>query len=321
MAAERLAAAAAIIAAEARLSAMDADLAARDAVVRGNAARLAEKQAPVAALVAGLVNLGRRPPLVSLADDHDLTQMVRMRALLDAAVPRIRARSAALSAELEASRRIAEGARHARRQVAMARAELAKRQLAFAQLEIRSLDRAARFDAGALGADDRMLSASEGVAALDNEWERERAGRRLAGELAKLPDASRRPFGPNSKPPRIPFSFTLPIDARVVDGLGQVSASGIRSRGTTFAARIGSPVMVPADGVLIFAGPYRRHDGIAIIDHGGGWMSLLLGVRPAFAKGQRVARGTILGRALGPVTIELSNRGQPQSAALIAASS
>ena len=97
LAAERVAAAAAIIAAEARISAMDADLAARDALVRANAARLAEKQAPVAALVAGLVNLGRRPPLVSLADDHDLTQMVRMRALLDWRYGRIRARSAALS--------------------------------------------------------------------------------------------------------------------------------------------------------------------------------------------------------------------------------
>jgi septal ring factor EnvC (AmiA/AmiB activator) len=290
-------------------------------VVLVNAARLAEKQAPVAALVAGLVNLGRRPPLVSLADDHDLTQMVRMRALLDVAVPRIRARSAALSAELEASRRFAEGARQARRQVSMARAELAKRQLAFAQLETRSLDRAARLDADALGADDRMLSASEGIATLDNEWERARAGRRLAGELARLPGASRRPFGPDSRTASPPFAFTLPVNAAVVDGMGQVSTSGVRSRGTTFAVRAGSPVLAPADGVVIFAGPYRRHDGIAIIDHGHGWMSLLVGVRPALARGARVARGSMLGHALGPVTLELSNRGRPQSATLLAASS
>ena len=321
LAAERLAAAAAIIAAEARISAMDADLATRDALVRANAARLAEKQAPVAALVAGLVNLGRRPPLVSLADDHDLTQMVRMRALLDVAVPRIRARSAALSVELDASRRFAEEARKARRQVTIARTELAKRQMAFAQLEARSLDRAARLEADALGADDRMLSAGEGVAVLDNEWERERAGRRLAGELARLPGAARRPFGPDGTTIKAPFAFLLPVKAQVVGGMGQVSASGIRSRGTTFASRAGSPVLVPADGVLVFAGPYRRHDGIAIIDHGKGWMSLLVGVRPAVARGARMARGSLLGQAIGPVTIELSNRGRPQSASLLAASS
>lgn len=317
-AADRLAAAAAIAAAEARITELDAGLAARDALVSANAARLAEKQAPVAALVAGLVNLGRRPPLVSLADDRDLTQMVRMRALLDVAVPRIRANSAALAAELAASRRLADEARQARQQVAAARATLAKRQQVFAELEARSLDRAARLDSGALGADDRMLAASEGIATLSNQWERDRAGRRMARELASLPGAPRRPFAADSQRQPAPFPLTLPVNAPVIDGLGQISANGIRSRGTTFAARAGLPVLVPADGVLIFAGPYRRYDGIAIIDHGKGWLSLMIGVRPTIAKGGRVERGEVLGRALGPVTLELSINGRPASAALIA---
>ena len=321
LAADRLAAAAAIAAAEARISAMDVDLAIRDALVRDNAARLSARQAPAAALVAGLVNLGRRPPLVSLADDHDLTQMVRMRALLDVAVPRIRANSAALSAQLATSRRLAEAARTARREVADARSALAKRQQAFAALETRSLERAARLDAGAQGADDRMIAASEGVSTLGNQWERDRAGRRLANELAALPGAQRRPFAPDSRGSAPDLAFILPVDAPVIDGLGQVSAAGIRSRGTTFATRAGAPILVPADGILVFTGPYRRHDGIAIIDHGNGWMSLLVGVRPTMAKGARVARGAPLGRALGPVTLELSIEGRPRSAALIAGSS
>lgn len=318
LAADRLAAVAAITAAEARISAMDADLAIRDALVRDNAARLSAKQAPAAALVAGLVNLGRRPPLVSLADDPDLTQMVRMRALLDVAVPKIRASSAALSAELSASRRLAEAARETRREVADARSALAKRQQAFATLETRSLKRAARLDVGAQGADDRMIAASEGVASLGNQWERARAARRLASDLAQLPLAPRRPFAPDMPSSTPNLAFVLPVDAPVIDGLGQVSASGIRSRGTTFASRAGTPVRVPADGVLVFNGPYRRHDAIAIIDHGDGWMSLMVGVRPTMARGARVARGATLGRALGPVTLELSINGRPRSATLIA---
>ena len=321
LAADRLAAAAAVTAAEARISEMDVSLAARDALVRTNEARLAAKQAPVAELVAGLVNLGRRPPLVSLTDDHDLTQMVRMRALLDVALPQIRAKSAAFSADLAVSRGLADDARAARRRLAAARATLAKRQQIFAQLETRALDRAAQLDAGAIGADDRMLTASEGVATLGNQWERERAARRLARDLALLPNTPRRPFAPDSRLPAPPFALLLPVDAPVIDGLGQVSASGIRSRGTTFATRPGMAVLVPADGILVFAGPFRRHDGIAIIDHGKGWMSLLVGVRPTLTKGARVARGTLLGRALGPVTLELSIEGRPRSAALIAGSS
>lgn len=321
IAADRLAAAAAISSAEAQISAMDADLAISEALVRANQERLSAKQAPAAALVAGLVNLGRRPPLVSLADERDLSGMVRMRALLEVAVPRIRAESAGLSADLAASRKLAADARNSRLQLGEARTALARRQQEFAALEQKALDRAARLDAGALGADDRMTVAGEGAASLGNQWEREAAARRLAQTLAALPAAPRRPFAPEQRVEAPPFATALPVDAPVIDGLGQVSASGIRSRGTTFAARAGAPVIAPANGTLLFAGPYRRHDGIVVIDHGNGWMSLLIGVRSSAAKGTRIARGAPLGRALGPVTLELSIKGRPRSAVLMSKAS
>ena len=321
LAAQRLAAAADIAAAEARISEADAMLDARETLVRDSSARLAAKQAPVAALVAGVINLGRRPPLVSLAADRDLAQMVRMRALLDVAVPRIRAQSAALSGELAANRRLVDQARVARIALAAARTALTKRQQQFAALEANSLDQAATLDAGASGADDRMLAATEGVTTLGNQRDRVRAANRLAGELAAFPAAPHRPFAPNSRQPAPPVALIVPVDAPVIDGLGQVSTSGIRSRGTTFAARVGTPVLVPADGTLVFAGPFRRHDGIAIINHGHGWMSLIVGVRASPPKGSRVSRGELLGKALGAVTIELSTNGRPVSAILIAGSS
>ncbi len=321
LAAQRLAAAADITAAEARISEADAMLQARQALVDASSARLAAKQAPVAALVAGVVNLGRRPPLVSLAADRDLAQMVRMRALLDVVVPRIRAQSLALSGELAANRRLVDEAKAARVILASARSALAERQQQFATLEARSLDQAARLDVGASGADDRMLAAKEGVSSLGSERDRGRAANRLASELAALPAAPRRPFGADSPAPSPPFALVVPVDAPVIDGLGQVSLSGIRSRGTTFAARAGAPVLVPADGTLVFAGPYRRHDGIAIIDHGRGWMSLVIGVRATQPRGTRLSRGETLGKALGDVTVELSTNGRPVSAILIAGSS
>ncbi len=318
MAADRIAAAAAIASAEARISAMDAELGVREAMVRANQARLSIRQAPAAALVAGLVNLGRRPPLVSLADERSLAGMVRMRSLLDVAVPRIRAESAGLSADLAASRKLAEEARTARRQIADSRFTLARKQRDFAALESKALDRAAALDAGALGADDRMAVASEGAATLGSQWERDRASRRLAQALAELAPAPPRPFAADDRGSPPPFAIMLPVEAAVSDGLGQVSVSGIRSRGTTFASRAGAPVVAPAAGILLFSGPYRRHDGIVVIDHGRGWISLLIGVRSSAAKGSRVARGQPIGRALGPVTMELSIKGRPRSAILIA---
>jgi septal ring factor EnvC (AmiA/AmiB activator) len=104
-------------------------------------------------------------------------------------------------------------------------------------------------------------------------------------------------------------------------GLLEVSPAGVRSRGLTFANASGAAVLAPADGRVAFAGPFRRHDGILIIDHGRGWMTLLTEVHTDLGVGARVKGGAPLGRALGSVTAELTRDGKPQPAALIAGSS
>ncbi len=70
-----------------------------------------------------------------------------------------------------------------------------------------------------------------------------------------------------------------------------------------------------------FAGPYQRHDGVVIIDHGRGWLSLIVNVTTELKRGDRVRGGAPLGRALGPIGLELSHNGQRVSPALIAGSS
>ena len=94
-----------------------------------------------------------------------------------------------------------------------------------------------------------------------------------------------------------------------------------RMRPLALAAYAGQEAIAPADGTIAFAGPFRRHDGVVIIDHGQGWMTLMTGIRTGLAKGERVRQGESLGRALGPVSVELSTNGTPVSAAIIAGSS
>ena len=94
--AERAAAAAAIEDSEARISAADAVLRLARAEVAQGEQRLARKRAPLAALLAGLAQMGRQPPLLSIADGGSLDEMMRVRALLDATMPVIERRSAAL---------------------------------------------------------------------------------------------------------------------------------------------------------------------------------------------------------------------------------
>ena len=319
--AEQVRAAAEIELAEARIARADIQLAAARAAVAVRAARLDQRRAPLAALLAGLATMGRRPPLLALADSRSIGDLVRIRALIDSSMPVIAARSAALKAELDAGRALAVRAGEARIGVASARGELVERRQAFATLEARANERAASSRADALGADDRVIAGGEQLLDLGGEAEAEAAARRVARLVARLPLAPPRPFAPDAPTPRAALPYALPTRAPVIEGLGSVNASGVRSRGIRFATPRGSALTAPAAGTVRFAGPYREHDGVVVIDHGGGWTSLLIDVAPSVAHGARVVAGDRLGRALGDVRLELRRDGVPLSAALIAGSS
>ena len=319
--AEQLAAAAAIEAAEARISASGAELRLARTRVALAEQRLAKRRAPLAALLAGLATIGRQPPLLALADQGSVDEMVRVRALLDSTMPVIERRSAALTAELAERRKLASAADSARAGLARDREQLAVRQQQFAKLEAKASARAARLSGEAFGAGDRVLASGEALEAAGSDAARRRAGRATASALAALNFAPPRPMRGDSALPPVDFAYTLPVSAPLLDGLGSVDRAGIVSRGLSFATGRGAEVVVPADGTIAFAAPFREKDGVVIINHGSGWTSLLLGVASDRPRGTRVKRGEPLGRALGPVGVELRRGGVPVSPALIAASS
>ena len=121
--AEQLAAAAAIEASEARISQSSAELRLANAQAVLAEQRLAERRAPLAALLAGLATMGRQPPILTLADHGSVDEMVRVRALLDSTMPIIQRRSAALSAELAERQKLASVAKNARSALARNRDE------------------------------------------------------------------------------------------------------------------------------------------------------------------------------------------------------
>ena len=319
--AEQLAAAGAIEEAEARISASNASLRLAQARVALAEQRLAKRRAPLAALLAGLATMGRQPPLLTLTDHGSVDEMVRVRALLDATMPIIERRSAALTAELAERRNLASAAATARGELTRDRQQLAERQQRFAELEAKASARAARLSGEAFGATDRVLASGESLESAGSDAERLREGRKAASELVVLDFAPPRPMRGDSPMPPTDFAYTLPVAAPLLDGVGSVDRAGIVSRGLSFATTRGAAVMAPADGTIAFAAPFRGEDGLVIIDHGGRWTSLLLGVASDRPRGTRVKRGEPLGRALGPVGVELRRGGVPVSPALIAASS
>jgi len=319
--AQQAAAAQAIEAAEARISAANARLLLASAYVAAHRRQLAAEQQPVSSLLAGLATMARRPPLLVLADRNSTDELVKVRLLLDATLPVIRARTSRLSAEVQQGERLKSSALAARAELARSRDNLATRQRSYATLEQKAVSQALTSQGQALGAGDLALAAGENVERLRGQQTNSQSIRNVAAQLAGDDAAPLSPFAPESADPRPPFTYQLPAAAPVTDGLASVSASGVRSRGLALAAYRGLAVAAPADGIVKFAGPFRDYDGILIIDHGGGWFSLIVNVASELHAGDRVRLGDPAGRALGLLQVELSHNGRQFSPALIAGSS
>ena len=319
--AEQAAAAAAIEQMEARISESDARLQLARAQSSLAEQQLAAKRAPLAALLAGLATMGRQPPILALADQGSVEEMIRVKALLDATMPVIEKRSRALQADLEQRRDLAEAASSARSELAARGKELELRKQRFAELEIKATARATNLAGAAFGAGEQVMASDEALASAGSEAAGRALALKAAAGLAELPFSPARPMRGDSALPPLDFAYSLPVDAPLVEGLGSVSRTGIASRGLRFKTARGIAVVAPADGEVVFAAPYRGQDGVMIIRHQGGWTSLLLGVSSEKPKGSKVRRGEFVGRTLGLLGVELRRDGAPQSPALIAASS
>lgn len=319
--AEEAASAQAIEAAEARITAADVQVRLASAYVAAHRAQLAAEQRPVSSLLAGIALMGRRPPLLAIAGGGNSDELVKVRILLNATLPIIRARTARLSAQLSDGRKLEQEAVAARAEVVRSRHNLTARRAQFAVLEQKASQLAQRSGAQALSAGDLALAAGETVEDLGATEARNHASATIAAQLASADAAPARPTVAQGRAPALPFAYELPAIAPVTEGLSFVNGSGVRARGITLATFRGAPVSAPASGTVRFSGPYRDYDGVLIIDHGGGWMTLLVNVASTMHAGDRVELGQAVGRALGPLQVELSQSGRRISPALIAGSS
>jgi septal ring factor EnvC (AmiA/AmiB activator) len=318
---QQAAAAQAIEAAEARISAANARLRLSAAEVAAYRQRLSVEQQPVSSLLAGLASMAQRPPLLVLADRRSGDEIVEVRLLLDSTIPVIRSRTSRLSAELRQGERLQNAGLSARSELGRSRDALFQRRQRYAALEQAALRQAVASSGQALGSSDIAIAAGEDVEHLRGEQQSNQSMRRVAALLAADEPAPPSPYPPEGAARGPRFAYQLPAAAPVTEGLGAVNDSGVRSRGLTLATARGAAIVAPADGTVKFAGAFNDYDGVLIIDHGGGWLSLIVNVASSLHAGERVAFGQEIGRALGPVEVELSQNGRRISPALIAGSS
>jgi septal ring factor EnvC (AmiA/AmiB activator) len=317
----------------ARVQASEADVAAAQARVtiiarlqRDQRARLAAQQGAITRLLGALQILARRPPALSLVQPGSIADALHVRAVLDTVLPVVRERTSALRGEVEAGRRLRAGAEQAIVALAQNRQRLDLRRAMLDRLEIEQRRRSRVFAAAALFASDKALTLGENakdIASLLDTLQQQAAVRSV---LIRLPGPVPRPLRPGDRPspplalayaPPAQPRYRLPALGRIVTGFGEVSEAGVRARGLTIVTAPGAQVIAPAGGHISYAGAFRGWGQIVIIDHDGGWSTLVTGLASADVEvGDEVDQGGPIGRAPSNrprITVELRHNGEPMN--------
>jgi len=306
--------------AQADIAAASARVTLVDRLLGEQQARLATQQGPIARLIAALCSLAQRPDAVSVMQPGSVADLVHVRAVIGSTLPLVRARTAGLRADLNNTRRLRADAALAARSLTEGRRRLETNRIALARLEAEHRLKSQDLSRSALAESDRAIGLGERARELVDTMQETTDAAATARSLAALSGPLPRP-GEATEPPLSWIGgsapYRVPVTGKLVTGFGEVSSdAGVTSRGLTWAVAGGADISAPAAGKIVFAGPFRDYGKIVVIDHGGGWSTVLIGLGTlAVATGQRVGQGALLGAAPPgddrQVTAELRRKGRP----------
>lgn len=113
-------------------------------------------------------------------------------------------------------------------------------------------------------------------------------------------------------------TITLPVRGELSRHYGDNTLYGATAKGITIETRIAARVVAPYDGKVVFAGPFKGYGQILIIEHSGGYHTLLSGLeRVNTDVGQWLLAGEPVGVMAKPtggkprLYFELRREGQP----------
>ena len=279
---------------------LDTSLASESAIRKSLEAR----RGVVAEVLASLQRMGRKPPPAVLASPQDMLGAIRMSMLLGAVVPELRAETQALASDLADLVRVRQGMVGEKEDLAREVASLGADRLRLAALvdaRQKSLAEAEQALQTERGRSQELAKQAADLKDLINRMESEVASAAKAAEAARKSDEAQRKaaqdrppdaptrvaLGPFRDParlaPAIPFAETrgllpLPAAGSVVKQFGAADGFGGVEKGLSLSVRPGSPVSSPADGWVVFSGPYRSYGQLLIINAGGGYYVVLAGM-------------------------------------------
>ncbi len=282
-------------------------------------ARLAERQQPLVRLTAALQSLARRPPALAIVQPGSVDDVIRTRSLLATTMPVIRARTASIRQEIARGEQLRRQAELAVSALVASQEDLRRQRGQLARLEVIQRQRSHSLTETALTEGDRALALGEEARDIGVRLGSRQTEARIGRMLAGLPSPVLRPAMPVAamRPApelRLP-GYRLPVEGRLLTGTGEISEAGVHARGLTFESPARTEVLAPAAGRIAYAGRFRGYGEIVIIDHGGGWTSLVTNLAERSVRtGDRVEGGGALGRTgatRAPLSVELRHGGRP----------
>ncbi len=292
--AQRAALAAEIDAANAQIAAARARIAIIAAEQRRQKAALGEASEPLLRLIALLQKMTRQPVAVMMTQPGDRRDYIHLRATMGAIQPAIERRTVALRRQIAAQRELRSQELVAIRSLNIASKDLAKRRTALAAMENQSRDKAAMLGADAALEYERAIGQGERARDLVERIDADRDSAQNAAALAEL-DV---PAPKGQAKVQASRAYILPVQGRLVSGFGELNPTGYRERGIRIAVMPSAQIVAPASGKITFAGRYRSFGNIMIIEHGGGWTTLVTNIEQlGVASGASVAQGATIGRA------------------------
>lgn len=290
-------------------------------------AELAARRAQIGNVVGALVRLTALPPEAALMGSGSSDDRLRTALLLSSLAPRLEARAALLSHDIAEIRKAEAKIAAERERLAAARADLERRYATLegvvAQKNALLAEQAAAADKTAAIA-QRLAKSAASLREFIGRVDAERNARQAAVEAERqrrtaAAVARGLPAPPRETPPlRLAGlqgqegGLIAPVSGWIIYRFGE----GERhfTEGVTLGAPPGTPVLAPADGRVVYAGPFRDYGVLLIIEHGGGFHSVLTGLDDSgVAAGEWVLAGEPLGRTAGhgSLYVEIRRNGLP----------
>lgn len=285
--------------------------------------RLEGENRGITSLVASLQRIGRSPPPALIVDPGDALGSARSAMLISAVLPQLRERAAQVRTDLDAFSQVKQAALDQEALLRVNLSTLTEERLRIATL-IEARKRGAERASEALAAEQQRAEAlaarADSLGQLVEVMETELESVSAAAEAARaadeqaataptLPDPIRTAFADVGRTePAIPFPrargyLTLPASGVRVLDFGDADGFGGTSQGISVVTRAEAQVVAPADGWIVYAGPYLNYGQILIFNVGGGYNVVLAGLEATTVQlGQFVLMGEPVGQ-MGAKTI------------------